>query len=141
MSEFGPRVAIVTGAARGIGAAVVPRSRHDGWQVVGADLDTAEGADPNLVVGDVAREQTWDRLIQAAGTMGSLSAVVNNAGVQGNGHRIHETDFADFTQILGTKVNCAFWGHALRYGTDPRVPRSSTWLQNARLRGVPRYGA
>jgi 3-hydroxybutyrate dehydrogenase len=68
------RCALVTGAARGIGAAIAQRLRDDGWQVhavdlVDGDLSTREG---NRAVVDAALER-FD---------GRLDAVVANAGFQ-----------------------------------------------------------
>ncbi len=68
------RCALVTGAARGIGAAILERLEADGWEVLGvdvedADLTTREG---NRAVVDAALER-FD---------GRLDAVVANAGFQ-----------------------------------------------------------
>jgi 3-hydroxybutyrate dehydrogenase len=69
-----PRAALVTGAARGIGAAIAERLRADGWDVhavdlADGDLATREG---NRAVVDAALER-FD---------GRLDAVVANAGFQ-----------------------------------------------------------
>ena len=68
------RCVLVTGAARGIGAAIAARLAADGWSVLGvdvadADLTTREG---NRAVVDAALER-FD---------GRLDAVVANAGFQ-----------------------------------------------------------
>ncbi len=67
------KAALVTGAAGGIGAAIVERLEGDGWSVHGvdvtdADLTTREG---NRLVVDAARER-----------FGRLDAVIANAGFQ-----------------------------------------------------------
>lgn len=85
------RVAIVTGAARGIGRAIAARLRADGWAVVAADVDAGAldaafrapaGEGVLLRRCDVADEEDVRALV-AAGLErhGRLDAVVNNAGI------------------------------------------------------------
>ena len=85
------RVALVTGAARGQGAAIVRRLRADGVRVAAADLPGTELAasvdelsdDGVLAVPlDVTSEPQWAAGVAAVlDTFGALTALVNNAGV------------------------------------------------------------
>lgn len=82
-------VALVTGAARGQGAAIVARLRRDGFQVAAADLLTdelsavaADDAGILPVTLDVTVEQDWHHAVrQTVQHFGGLSTLVNNAGV------------------------------------------------------------
>jgi NAD(P)-dependent dehydrogenase (short-subunit alcohol dehydrogenase family) len=90
-SERGQRVAIVTGASRGLGYAVVAALADQGWQLVidGRDagaLAEARRALPGSVValaGDVADPAHRAALVAATADLGGLDLVVNNAGILG----------------------------------------------------------
>jgi len=85
--------AVVTGAARGIGAATARRFCEEGARVVAADRDGEdvervaatlrdEGHDATASAADVTEEAAVERLLaDAAGRLGGLDAVVANAGV------------------------------------------------------------
>ncbi|MBF6182281.1 SDR family NAD(P)-dependent oxidoreductase [Nocardia otitidiscaviarum] len=90
MNDFQGRSAIVTGGARGIGAAVVTALAKEGIGVVAADLLDREGEALADALGsrvvfrhlDVTDAQGWERVIaDAEATFGPLAILINNAGI------------------------------------------------------------
>lgn len=71
-----PRLAVVTGAASGIGRATATALRDRGTDVIGLDLvDAPAGLDAaDWVTGDVASPDTWDRVTAACGERGPRGA-------------------------------------------------------------------
>ncbi len=76
-------VAIVTGAASGVGAEVARQLRAAGDAVVGVDLRWEDAFDPALCVqGDVRVERTWDDALACAQQLGGpATKLVLNAGL------------------------------------------------------------
>jgi 3alpha(or 20beta)-hydroxysteroid dehydrogenase len=80
-----PRVALVTGAARGQGRAITQRLRADGFLVAACDIDAVDTAGDDGVIGislDVTSESAWkDAVTSTVDRFGALSTLVNNAGI------------------------------------------------------------
>jgi 3alpha(or 20beta)-hydroxysteroid dehydrogenase len=90
MGRLDGKVALITGAARGIGAAAGRLFVAEGAQVVLTDILDAAGEDLARDIGpaarwqhhDVAQEDQWEAAVRAArGAFGGLDIVVNNAGI------------------------------------------------------------
>ena len=96
MGRLEGKVAIVTGAASGIGKATVELFRSEGAIVVGADA--AEGAD---VVADAGSEDDIRKLVEdAIAKHGGLDIFFANAGISGGFASISEQTAADWAEIL-----------------------------------------
>lgn len=123
MQEFSGKVAVVTGAASGIGYALAAQAVNEGMRVVLADIETAAldaaaqqlcaaGGDVLAVRTDVADEASVMALAERArATYGAVHLLFNNAGV-GNAGNIWEQSEADWQWVLGVNL----WGviHGVR---------------------------
>lgn len=108
------RVALVTGAARGIGQAIALKLAAQGARLVLFDLEepaaTAQmiGADSVIMAGDVTDPQDWariDRLAQQR--FGGVDIVVNNAGI-GRDTRIDDLEFQQWRQTFAINLDAHF---------------------------------
>ncbi|SFL01215.1 SDR family NAD(P)-dependent oxidoreductase [Shimia haliotis] len=106
MTDLRGKAALVTGAAGGIGRAIVATFQAQGVMVMGADLKAGE-ADHN-VTGDLMDGAFCDALpAQAVAEMGRLDIVVNNAGIITRGKITEATD-EDFARSMAINVEAPF---------------------------------
>ena len=108
MKRFQGKVVLVTGAAGGIGAAIVRRFRDEGARVAVADRDVSGiEADAHLP-GNLLEAAYSDGLPQAAvAALGGLDIVVNNAGVITRGD-VTTTSDADWELSVGVNAEAPF---------------------------------
>ncbi|HMG47719.1 MAG TPA: SDR family oxidoreductase [Allosphingosinicella sp.] len=91
------KVAIVTGAASGIGKASAALFAREGATVIAADVAASEG----VVAADAGREDDVRGLIDlAVGEHGGLDIFFANAGISGGLASIFEQEVADWQEIL-----------------------------------------
>jgi 3-oxoacyl-[acyl-carrier protein] reductase len=119
MSTPHPRTAIVTGAARGIGAGVARRLADDGFAVAVLDLDEAAGkpvvaaieqaGGRALAVGvDVSDEQAVQAGVeQVAERLGAPAVLVNNAGVTRD-NLLFRMSAGDWDAVMNVHLRGAF---------------------------------
>lgn len=105
----GKRVALVTGAARGIGAAVARRLGEAGYLVLGADvLDAEQETTYPLVRCDVADEAAVAALVQRAlDDHGRIDVLVNVAGIV-LVKPLEETDWEEYRRTVDVNLGGTF---------------------------------
>lgn len=121
MNRFAGKVAVITGAAGGIGRATASRLALEGATVIATDINTTD-ADQiekelrtfdgrgRFVTLDVTDEDGWhDLMDDIAATEGALHGLVNNAGV-GDLRTIEDSTKATFDHVVGILQTGAFLG-------------------------------
>lgn len=120
--RFEGMVAIVTGAAGGIGRAACARFAEDGAKVVavdlaGSDLDETVAAISNAggecitVEADVTQEADVARYVsESLSAYGRIDAFFNNAGIEGVRSALTELDEADFDRVIAVNLKGVWLG-------------------------------
>jgi NAD(P)-dependent dehydrogenase (short-subunit alcohol dehydrogenase family) len=109
------KVAVITGASQGIGAALVKAYRDRSYHVVATSRSIQASSDDGIVTvrGDVADRNTAEHVIAAAvGRFGRIDTLINNAGIFIGKPFTQYTD-ADYAAILG--VNLAGFFHMTQF--------------------------
>jgi NAD(P)-dependent dehydrogenase (short-subunit alcohol dehydrogenase family) len=136
--QFAGRVAIVTGAARGIGLAAVQRLCAGGaavlaFDVQGADFSAALAAgNVAAYAGDVSEAEHWQKALDAACQLGgSVDILFNNAGISGAIANVVDYPEDIFDRVMQVNVRGVFLGlkyageHMRRQGQGVIVNTSS----------------
>ncbi|ULH17557.1 SDR family oxidoreductase (plasmid) [Deinococcus sp. KNUC1210] len=139
------RVVVVTGAASGIGKATALAAGSAGAHVVLADLPQTEGENSAaqlrhagvqaiFVPCDVSDAEQVQALMQATvERFGRLDVLVNNAGIAGQGVRLHELEPGDWDRVLAVNLRgpflCAKYAlpHLIAAGSGAIVNVASTY--------------
>jgi NAD(P)-dependent dehydrogenase (short-subunit alcohol dehydrogenase family) len=116
MGQLDGKVAVVTGAAQGIGKAIADGLARDGARIVVADLRGAEAAAARYPEGvgltvDVADEAAVQRLVDDTVTRcGGIDVLVNNAGVYASlaMRPFTEIPLAEWRQVMDVNVASMF---------------------------------
>jgi len=113
------RVAIVTGAGRGIGAATAARLAADGYRVVVADISVGAAAMTASRLGalafpamvDVTSEPSVRAMVaDVLDRVGRIDALVNNAGVAGDSAPCWELPDGEWERVLSIDLSGVYYG-------------------------------
>lgn len=119
MGRLQGKVAIITGAAQGMGAAHARRFLAEGAAVTITDIDAERGAALARELGeraafyrlDVADEENWAAVVDATeARFGPVTALVNNAGIIGSPTRCAELTQAEFQRVCAINQTAVFLG-------------------------------
>ncbi|MCL2385250.1 MAG: SDR family oxidoreductase [Alphaproteobacteria bacterium] len=138
------KVAVITGASQGIGAALVKAYRDQNYRVVATARSIEPTNDPDVlsIAGDIADRKTAERTIfDGVARFGRIDTLVNNAGIF-IGKPFTQYSEADFAAICG--VNTAGFFHMTQLAIVEMEKRGSghvvqitTTLVDHALSGVP----
>lgn len=110
--DFSGKVAVVTGGASGIGAAIVRRLLESGAKVAVMDISTATASFDEAIMG-IDVDVTDVKAVEAAAgevaeRFGGIDMLVNCAGVMGPNAPLWEYDVAEWRRVIEVDLNGTF---------------------------------
>ncbi|MBS5386252.1 MAG: 3-oxoacyl-ACP reductase FabG [Clostridiales bacterium] len=148
------KVAIVTGAGRGLGRGIAVKLAEEGAKVIAADMAPAEetvkqiketGGEASVYTVNVAKQEEVQSMVQfAIDTYGKLDIMVNNAGINRDG-MLHKMPVENWNTVIDVDLTGTFYGtqEAVKYMREKGYGRiinisSGSWLGNV---GQANYAA
>ena len=123
MSRLSGKIAIITGAARGMGASHARLFAKEGARLVLTDMRGAEGAaladelgeNALFVEQDVTSAADWKRVVEATETrFGPANVLVNNAGILGTMATTADISEEDYLKVIAVNQHSVYLGmHAV----------------------------
>ncbi len=136
MARLAGKVAIVTGASRGIGLAIVGRFAEEGAKVIAGSTSNPPGVYPagvDDVELDVSREDDWKRVVaDVIARYGRIDILVNNAGIIVY-DTVADLSLEGWNKVIGVNQTGVFLGmrevipHMLKQASGSIVNVSSIW--------------
>jgi NAD(P)-dependent dehydrogenase (short-subunit alcohol dehydrogenase family) len=148
MNRLSGKVAIVTGAGRGIGHAIAEMFAHEGATVIATGRGTDPGFDEKVEFHqlEVSRQEDWRRVVTAVSeAYGGVDVLVNNAGII-TYDTLHEVTLEDWNRVVGVNQTGVWLGMRevvplmLAKGGGSIINVSSIW-GNAAVAGAHAYHA
>ncbi|MBY2988035.1 SDR family NAD(P)-dependent oxidoreductase [Rhizobium leguminosarum] len=149
MGRLQGKVAIVTGAAQGIGRAVAELFAAEGAQVIAGDVKKQQAALAGIVNQDldVSDEANWKAVVDfTLQAHGRIDILVNNAGIVFNYGQILDTSLADWNKVIGVNLTGSFLGMqavlpAMRKARSGSIVNFSSIWGNVGVPGAAAYNA
>ncbi len=146
MGRLDNKVAIVTGAGRGLGRGIAMKLAEEGAKVVVADMAGAEnvveeiqkhgGIAAPFTVNVTNQKEVQDMISFASDTYGTLDIMVNNAGINRDG-MLHKMPVENWNMVIDVDLTGTFYGtqEAIKYMRPKESGRiinisSGSWLGN-----------
>lgn len=118
MARLAGKVALITGAAQGLGAAMAAKFVSEGARVLLTDINAAGAAEQaarhgdaaDSLAHDVTSPDQWQAAIDhAEQRFGGLHVLVNNAGI-GGGTTVEATDYETWRRVHAVDLDSVFFG-------------------------------
>lgn len=134
MNDLAGRIALVTGASKGLGAATARALAAEGATVIATDLDAPEALAAELgghaLRQDVTSEDDWIAAIAFARSVGGLDILVNNAGLFLM-KPVTETTLEEWRKLNSVNVEGVFLG--CKHAIPLLAERAGQWAGGAAI--------